>query len=175
MKERPRILLFTGNGKGKTTAALGMVLRASGHGMRVLVLQFIKNGVGTGEMLALRRLPNVEVEAHGLGFLPPRSPYDLAAHRTAAQKGLRRAAAALSAGQCQMLVLDEICLAVAKGLLEESDVLEMVHAAPASCTLVLTGRGAGKGLRAVADTVTEMRCVRHGMQVSVPAQKGVEF
>ena len=175
MKKQPRILLFTGNGKGKPTAALGMVLRASGHGLRVLVLQFIKDGVGTGEIRALRGLPNVEVEVHGLGFLPPRSLYDLAAHRVAAQHGLERAAAALAAGQYEMLVLDEICLAVAKGLLDEREVIDLVTAAPAACTVVLTGRGASKELKAVADTVTEMRCVKHGMQKRIPAQKGVEF
>jgi cob(I)alamin adenosyltransferase len=170
-----RVLLFTGDGKGKTTAALGMVLRASGHGMRTIVLQFIKNDSATGELKALKQCPGVEIRQCGLGFVPPESNPKFADHRLAAEEALALAGDSIAGGEYDLIVLDEVCNAIAKGLIEEARVVEIVKSAPADLRLVLTGRDATENLIALADTVTEMRCVKHGLQSGRPAQEGVEY
>ncbi|MBI2191554.1 MAG: cob(I)yrinic acid a,c-diamide adenosyltransferase [Planctomycetes bacterium] len=170
-----RILLFTGDGKGKTTAALGLAARASGHGLRALVVQFIKSDPSTGEMETFRRLGGVEIQQTGLGFVPPPTSPHFSEHRAAAERGLALASEALSSGRYDLLVLDEVCNAVARGLLEEARVIQAIRqAGPATC-VVMTGRGATEGLVSLADTVTEMRCVKHAYHAGVSAQKGVEF
>lgn len=180
MTERPRmsakrVLLFTGDGKGKTTAALGMALRACGHGMSVLVVQFVKADAETGEMRAAGGLlPTLKIEQYGLGFLPP-DPDKLADHRQAAQRGLERAREAASSGRYQLLILDEVCYAVHRGLLNEEAVCGLVASAPETCSVVLTGRGATPGLMEAADTVSEVRCAKHGMDAGLKAQKGIEY
>lgn len=173
--EGPRVLIFSGDGKGKTTAALGMVLRAAGHGLPTLVVSFIKAD-DTGELAAVRHLPGVAMRQVGLGFVPRRddSP-KMAEHRAAAVAGLDAAAADIASGRFRLVVLDEVCTAVARGLFDEEAVLAALHSAPADTVLVLTGRGATAGLIAFADTVTEMRCVKHGYETGFPAQLGVEF
>jgi len=165
-----RVLLFTGDGKGKTTAALGMALRASGHGLRTLVLQFVKTN-DTGELHVA--LPGVEIRQTGLGFVPEASDPRYDAHRAAAQKALAQAAEAMAA--CDLVVLDEVCVAVAKGLLNEAQVCDAVRGAAADCCVVLTGRDATPALIALADTVTDMQCVTHAFRSGTAAQKGVEF
>lgn len=169
-----RVLLFTGDGKGKTTAALGMLLRASGHGMRVLMVQFIKSDTSTGELAGARHLPGVEIVLSGKGFIPPPAHPQYSEHAAAAQNGLRLVREALAAGKHEMLILDEICTAIAKNLLAEASVLEVLNQAQENIILVLTGRGAAPGLIALADTVSEVRCVKHGMSIGIAAQKGVE-
>ena len=142
MTSPTRILVFTGDGKGKTTAALGMALRASGHGMRTLVVQFAKADASTGEVIAARGLPNIEIVQTGLGFVPESDDPRFAAHVEAAQRGLRTAAEAIASGDYQLIVLDEVCYAVHRGLLQEDQVCDVVQkATPGSC-IVLTGRGA---------------------------------
>lgn len=174
MNALPRIVLFTGDGKGKTTAALGMVLRAAGHGMRACVIQFIKADADVGEIRALAGLPGVELIQTGLGFLPKAGDPALARHREAAEAGLRKAREAIDSRRYDLVVLDEICIAVARDLIKEADVAAVVRAArPGSC-VVLTGRGATPGLIDLADTATEMGCLKHGMQAGIGAQKGVE-
>jgi cob(I)alamin adenosyltransferase len=170
-----RILLFTGDGKGKTTAALGMVLRASGHGQRILVIQFIKHNTATGEINGCRHLPQVELLQTGLGFVPdPASPH-FVEHRRAAEKGLDYAAEALRSRQYDLVVLDEICLAVSTGLLKEDPVMEVLRQTGPETCVVLTGRQCTPGLASLADTATEMRCLKHGFQSGRNAQKGVEY
>lgn len=174
MNEKPRILIFTGDGKGKTTAALGMAFRMSGHGLRTCIIQFIKSDTSVGEMAAAAASTTIEVYATGLGFIPPADDPRFTEHRAAAQAGLRKAAEFLAGGRFALLVLDELCLAVARGLIDEQQVIELVaQASPETC-LVLTGRDAAPGLIALADTVTEMRCVKHGFQAGRIAQDGVE-
>jgi cob(I)alamin adenosyltransferase len=175
MKRKARVILLTGKGKGKTTAALGMALRASGHGMRTLIIQFVKNDTTIGELKVIRRLPGVEIKQVGLGFVPKRADPRFAAHREAAQKGLREAAEAIASSRYQLIVLDEVCVAVAHGLLDEQRVCEVMREASPDCCIVLTGRNATEGLIALADTVTEMRCVKHAFEQGRPAQEGVEF
>lgn len=175
MTEGKRIILFTGDGKGKTTAALGMVMRAAGHGMKVLVIQFVKSDSSTGELAACRHLAGVEIVQAGKGFVPKRTDPVYAQHVQAAERGLDLAARAISSGQYGLVVLDEVCLAVAMGLLDESLVSGTVCGGSTDACIVMTGRNATPGLIAIADTVTEMRMVKHGYKEGIPAQKGVEF
>jgi cob(I)alamin adenosyltransferase len=174
MSSGPRILLFTGPGKGKTTAALGLVLRAAGHGLRTGFIQFIKSAP-TGELQGLSLLKDVDFIQTGLGFLPaPNSPA-FARHKVAAEQGLERARAIIVSGNFDVVVLDEICLAVHRGLLADKCVIEIVRQARDSMVIVLTGREASAGLISLADTVTEMSCVKHGLHGGHPARKGVEL
>jgi cob(I)alamin adenosyltransferase len=167
-------LIFTGDGKGKTTAALGMAFRASGHGMRTCIVQFIKSDTATGETIAAMNSPCVEIHATGLGFLPPADNPKFAEHRNAAQTGLRKAAEVIADGRFALVILDELCSAVAYGLIGEQQVAELVAQASPNQCLVLTGRNATEALVSLADTVTEMRCVKHGLQMGINAQNGVE-
>jgi cob(I)alamin adenosyltransferase len=172
---KSRILIFTGNGKGKTTAALGMVLRASGHGMRTLVLQFMKADDAVGELTALRYLPGVEAIQMGRGFVPPPVDPAFLEHRQAACRALERAAEALRSKKYDLMILDEICTAMDKGLISEDQIMELIEESGEVSCLVLTGRGATKRLIAKADTVTEMCNLKHGLSQGIPAQKGVEY
>lgn len=174
-REPARVLVFTGDGKGKTTAALGLAFRAAGHGLRVLVLQFVKGGQKTGELAAALAHPAFEIRQCGLGFLPAEESPQFPAHREAAVAALRAADAALLAGGHDVVVLDELCLAVARNLVTEASALAVVGHARPGTVLVLTGRGATPGLVAAADTVTEMRPCKHGRQAGIEAQRGVEF
>jgi cob(I)alamin adenosyltransferase len=175
-RKRPdRLLIFTGEGKGKTTAALGMALRAVGHGMTVLIVQFLKNDSSTGEIAALAGLPGVELVQCGHGFLPRTGSAGTAAHREAAERALDRVAEALAGGRYRLVILDEVAVAIQARLVEEAAVEEAVRAAAPGVTVVLTGRGAPPELVALADTVTEMRCLKHGYKAGIPAQAGVEF
>ena len=182
---RARILIFTGDGKGKTTAALGMALRAAGHRMPVRIVQFVKNDATVGEYKLLAAaaftqmppavMPTVMISQHGLGFIPKRDNPRFASHQQAAADAMQVAREALASRRFKLVILDEICVAVATGLLAEADVLSLVGAASPESCLVLTGRGATAALVAAADTVTEMRCVKHGYQSGIAAQQGVEM
>lgn len=175
MNSTPRILLFTGDGKGKTTAALGMAIRAAGHNLPTLILQFVKCDDSTGECSVCRHLPSVEIRPSGLGFLPPPLSPKFVDHQQAARQALDAAAQALAEGKYRVVILDEICVAVAKNLIDEDDVIRTVNQAPRGVIVVLTGRGASQKLIDLADTVTEMRCLKHGYQQGRQAQEGVEF
>lgn len=176
MNDKPRILIFTGDGKGKTTAAMGMVLRASSHGMKIKVVQFLKSDTGSGEIAALENLPGVQFVRRGLGFVPKRRDdprFD--EHQRVAEEGLALAREAVLSDRYDLIVLDEICGAIAAGLLDETAVADLLQQAPASLRLALTGRNAPATLIELADTVTEMRCLKHGLQQGRKAQSGVEF
>jgi cob(I)alamin adenosyltransferase len=175
MSGKARILIFTGDGKGKTTAALGMAFRASGHGLRVAIVEFIKADATVGEIAAAAANPNIEIIQTGLGFLPKPDDPSLIEHRAAAQNGMQKAHEILTSGKVDLLVLDEICFAVARGLVDERQVIELVGQAPPETCVVLTGRGATPGLVAIADTVTEMLAIKHALTTGRTAEKGVEW
>jgi len=170
-----RIVVITGDGKGKTTSALGMVLRAVGHGQRACVLHFIKRRGDTGESQALAMLPGVEVHLCGEGFVLEKAGPVFERHVRAAEKGLRLAAEKLRDPAFGMVLLDEVCGAVAHGLLSADAVCAAVAGAAPSTTVVLTGRDACPALVGLADTVSLIACVKHGMESGWPAQPGVEF
>ncbi len=170
-----RILIFTGDGKGKTTAALGMALRASGHGMRTLMLQFMKADETVGELIALKNLPGVEIIQMGRGFVPAAADPAFPEHRQAAFRALEKAAEALRSKRYDLIMLDEICTAMDKGLITEDQIMKLIEESGEVSCLVLTGRGATDRLIARADTVTEMRSLKHGLREGISAQKGVEY
>ncbi len=174
-REKNRVVLITGDGKGKTTSALGMVLRAVGHGQRVCVVQFIKNKRDTGEARALALLSGVETHVCGEGFVLPGESGARAGHRSAAEAGLALAALKLADPALDMVVLDEVCGAIALGLLDAGRVIDTLKAAEPGKVIVLTGRDACQELVSFADTVSRVECVKHGMGQGWPAQKGVEL
>ena len=174
------VIVHTGDGKGKTTAALGLALRAWGDGLRVLILQFIKGGWRGGELNAIAALAKsaaggtIELRQMGKGFTR-KGDVDAAEHQRAAQAALAEARAAITSGAWDLVILDEINYAVKFGLLETSDVLALLDARPPALHVVLTGRDAAPEVIARADLVTEMHLVKHPFQHGVKAQRGIEF
>ncbi len=171
---RPRILLFTGDGKGKTTAALGMVLRAVGNGLRCYVVHFLKSDASVGEYTALQSL-GVVIQIGGLGFVPHADTPLFTQHTQAAQNALHMAQTFLDQTDCDLLVLDEVCGAISLGLISADMVTELLAHAKNSQIVVLTGRDAPQALIDHADTVTEMRKIKHGYDQKISAQRGVEW
>jgi cob(I)alamin adenosyltransferase len=152
-----------------------MVLRASGHGMKSLVIQFVKSDTDTGELAACRHLDGVEIVQAGRGFVPERTDPLFQEHRKAAEQGLDLAERALLSAGYDLVILDEICIAVWKGLLDEKRVIDAVLKGDPRTCVVMTGRNATTGLISLADTVTEMRMIKHGFTEGFEAQKGVEY
>lgn len=175
---RGLIIVHTGNGKGKTTAALGLAVRAWGDGLRVLILQFIKGSWKYGELETLRILGEMngrmEVRRGGRGF-SQRDTEDKAEHRKAAQEAWREALEEITASRWDLIVLDEINYAVKFGLVEIEQVMDLLDKKPLELHLVLTGRDARPELIERADLVTEMRLIKHPYQEGIKAQKGIEF
>jgi cob(I)alamin adenosyltransferase len=174
-RAKNRIILITGDGKGKTTSALGMVLRAVGHGQQVCLIQFVKARRDTGEARALALLGGVEAHVCGEGFVLPGQGPSVSAHRMAAEAGLMLAAEKLRNPAFGMVVLDEVCGAVALGLLDVQAVRTLLEEAAPGKVIVITGRDACQELVDMADTVSRVECVKHGMHEGWPAQKGVEL
>jgi len=175
-KRQNRIILLTGNGKGKTSSALGMVLRAIGHGMRVSVIQFLKKCADTGEARALRQLPGVEHLLCGSGFVVPSDTDEKRAqHCRSAVEGLKLARARVTDPEIQMVVLDEICSTITLNLLSEKDILGLISSASDGKIIILTGRNAPQALIDIADTVSDIHEMKHGMRQAIAAQPGVEF
>jgi len=175
MDRQGRIVLLTGDGKGKTCAALGMSLRAAGHGMRVLFLQFIKHDASTGEIAALAKIPEIDIVQEGLGFVPKPDDAQYSAHHHAAEVALDKARDAVRSCKYSTVVLDEVCGAVTCGLVEEADVMSLLDDIRPDQCLVLTGRGATPAMIEAADTVTDLHHIKHAYEAGVPAQKGVEL
>ncbi|HUH67337.1 MAG TPA: cob(I)yrinic acid a,c-diamide adenosyltransferase [Syntrophales bacterium] len=175
MKQGKRILLFTGDGKGKTTAALGMALRASGHGMKTMIIQFVKSDPSTGELSACRNLPGCEIVQTGKGFVPAQADAAFKEHVRAAAEGMQLAAKAISEDRYDLVILDEVCTAVAKGLIAVGEVIEIVKRDARGPCVVLTGRNAPAELISLADTVTDMRMVKHGFKAGWEGREGVEY
>lgn len=178
-KRKGLVIVFTGDGKGKTTAAIGMAVRAAGNRMRVRVIQFIKGRWKTGEQEALKALaPNLELVRTGRGFTlerlrDQRIPMD--EHHAAARAGFALVRETVTSDAYDVVVLDEILGSVKAGLVSLEDLLELVANKPPRLHLVLTGRGAPDGLVQLADLVTEMRLIKHPFQQGILAQRGVEF
>jgi cob(I)alamin adenosyltransferase len=174
---RGLVLVNTGDGKGKTTAALGTILRAVGYGYRCLIVQFIKGSWTYGEMKSIKRLePEVEFHRMGKGFVGimddtlPREE-----HEKAAREALHFARERLASGEYQLVLLDEIFVAVQLNLITTEDVLSVLDARPPQTSLILTGRGAPAEIIERADTVTEMREIKHAYRKGILAQRGVDY
>jgi len=171
---RGLVIVFTGDGKGKTSAALGIALRASGHNMFVSIIQFIKTGAATGEAMAAQRLaPELEFVSLGKGFVREHEPDG--DHRKAAAEALAQARQRMLSGSWDVLILDEINVAVNLGLIDIEDVIGLIRDKPPKLHVILTGRSAHPELISVADMVTEMRCLKHPYDNGMPALRGVDF
>lgn len=171
------IIVYTGDGKGKTTAALGMVLRALGYDWKVLIIQFIKGSWTYGEMKGLKRLePDVELKILGQGFvgiIDDKKPVE--EHVAAAQGALTTAFGDVQSDKYDLIILDEINVALNLGLIDLAEVKRLLAEKPKRLHLILTGRNAPQELIDLADLVTEMKEIKHPYQKGILAQKGVDF
>jgi cob(I)alamin adenosyltransferase len=171
------LIVYTGDGKGKTTAALGMCVRAVGYDWQICLIQFVKGSWKYGELKGLKRLePNVELHVIGEGFvgiLDDDKSFE--EHRNAARKGVELALEKITSQKYQLVILDELNVASTLGLVTTEE-MEMVLAARGEMqNLVITGRGAPEWLKDQADLVTEMREIKHPYQKGILAQKGVDW
>lgn len=170
------ILINTGPGKGKTTAAMGTALRAVGNGLRVLMLQFLKGSWHYGELDAVEAFGgNFVMKQMGRGFVKiggaETDPEDVRMVEAAWDE----AHAAILSGEWDMVILDEINYAIGYGMLDPAKVVETLKARPEMVHVILTGRNAHPSLVEIADTVTEMREVKHAYQKGILAQRGIEY
>ncbi len=171
--ERGYVQVYTGNGKGKTTAALGLALRAVGRGLKVCILQFIKGGGPYGEHLIAEKLaPYLKIIQTGKpGWVNTK---DISEDRLLAQEALEQARQLLTSGDYDLMILDEINGAAGFGLIDVEQILELISLKPERVELVLTGRNAHERVIEAADLVTEMREVKHYYKAGVPARIGIE-
>ena len=171
--ERGLVQVYTGEGKGKTSAAFGLALRAIGRGLDVYMIQFIKGGFDYGELHIAEALPHFRLEAFGCGrFIDAGSPAE--EDIVQARLALERASRVLEEGKHDILILDEVNVAMMYGLISVGDVLNLIAKKPEGVELVLTGRGAPKEIIEAADLVTEMGEVKHPFRKGVRARKGIE-
>jgi cob(I)alamin adenosyltransferase len=171
--ERGLLLVYTGQGKGKTTAALGIVFRALGRGLRVAVVQFIKGKWKTGERLFAERLPDLTFLVMGRGFTW--NSDDLSRDREAAQQAWQQAAALIAAGEHAVVVLDELTYVLNYGFVPIADVLATLEHRPAQVHVVITGRNAPAELLDRADLVTDMQNIKHPFASGRRAQPGIDY
>lgn len=175
--DRGLVIVFTGDGKGKTTSALGVALRACGHNMKVVMLQFIKGSWHYGELESVKKLsPNFELIPLGKGFvgiIDDRLPRE--EHVKAAKEALAIAREKITSGDYRIVILDEINVAVRLNLIDIEDLLDLVKAKPEKLHLIITGRGADPKLIEAADMVTEMREIKHPYQKGIEAQRGIDY
>lgn len=172
--ERGVALLLTGNGKGKTSSAFGMVMRALGYGQKVGVVQFIKGEQLSGEEIYLRqRCPEVDLYQMGTGFTW--DTQDRSADIAAAQATWDRARAMLGDASYDLVVLDELTYMIAYDYLDEAEILRAIRERPPAQSVVVTGRGGGAALQEIMDTVSEVREVRHAYRAGIKARRGVDY
>jgi cob(I)alamin adenosyltransferase len=169
-------IIYIGDGKGKTTAAAGMAIRAAGTGMKVLYAQFVKGNWPSGERKILENLKNVEVKLLGLGFvgiIDDRKPFE--EHKKAAQDGLKFIKSALKSKKYDLVIADEMISAIESKLLTVIDVITCVRTKPKNVHLCLTGHKRIKKLIDAADLVTEMKKIKHPYYKGILAQRGIDF
>jgi len=171
------VLCYTGDGKGKTTAALGLCVRATGYNLRTLIWQFIKGSWKYGELEGIKRLaPYVELRQKGEGFVgivDDKKPREV--HRKAALAALEEVKSEIVSGNWHIVILDEIFVGCQLGFLSAGDVMTLIASRPSNVHLVLTGRGAPAAVLEAADLVTEMKEIKHPYQKGELAQKGIDY
>jgi len=173
MKTKGRIIIHTGDGKGKTTAALGTVFRALGHGQRVCVIQFIKGQGNYGERIFAEKLDNLDWHICGKGFVFKKE--NVEEDRKIAEQGFALAAEIIDSDRYDLVVLDESTYLPALDFLAADRIVEALQAKPERLSIIVTGRKAPPELVEIADTVSEVRVVKHAYQQGIKAQKGIEF
>jgi cob(I)alamin adenosyltransferase len=168
------VMVITGDGKGKTTSAFGQALRATGHGYRVCIIQFMK-GRAYGEVLAIQKyLPTIDLYQYGLDSFVMRdkpAPVDV----ELARQGLEKAKEVIASGTYDMIILDEINVALDFKLIPEEEVLALLAGKPAEMDIVLTGRYATPRIQEIADMVSEVREIKHHYNAGVKNQTGIEY
>jgi cob(I)alamin adenosyltransferase len=171
------LIVYTGNGKGKTTAALGMCVRAVGYNWKICLIQFVKGSWKYGELKGIKRLqPNVEMHVIGEGFVGiVDDTKDFGEHRAAAKHGIALALEKIGDEDFDLVILDELNVAHSLGLVTEEEVRSLVSARRADKSLVITGRDAPDWLISAADLVTEMTEIKHPFQQGILAQKGIDW
>lgn len=171
--QRGLVQIYTGDGKGKTTAALGLALRALGAGMKVYIGQFIKRG-SYSEIKALRRFhPDVIVRQYGRGCFVRGKPAP--ADIVNAREGLEDLRRQMKSGRYDLVIADEVFCAMNAGLIQSAGLADIMAEKPSSVELVLTGRNAPRGIKKRADLVTEMRKIKHPFDCGEKARRGIEF
>ncbi len=178
--DKPRrglVVVLTGDGKGKTTSCLGMAVRAVGYGMRVAMVQFVKGSLHYGELDGAKRLaPEFELTPMGKGFVGIMGDtLPFSEHAAAAKKALAAARKKMLSGRYDILILDEVNVALKLGLLDLAEVIALIEARPDDVHLILSGRGAHEEVVRRAHLVTEMRNVKHPYEQGIEAQKGIDY
>mgnify|MGYP000170627954 FL=1 len=174
VKEQGVVILLTGDGKGKTSSAFGMVLRALGYGFRVGVVQFIKGEQLSGEELYLKnQLPEVDFYQMGTGFTW--DTQDRSGDIAAAEKTWAVVEPMLKDERYHLVILDEITYMLSFKYLDEDRIINAIKARPKNQSVVLTGRGGGSAIRDIADTVSEVKDIKHAYHSGIKARKGVDF
>jgi len=170
-------IVYTGNGKGKTTAALGMCVRAVGYQWKICLIQFIKGSWKYGELEGVKRLaPNLELHVVGEGFVGIiDDKKDRSVHEKAARDGLKLARTKIESGSYNLVILDELNVALKLNLVSKDDVEAMLSSCPDKQHLVITGRDAPDWLIDQVDLVTEMTEIKHPFTKGIPAQKGIDW
>jgi len=176
-EQKGLVIVYTGDGKGKTTAALGLCVRATGYDEKVCIIQFIKGSWKYGELDGIKKLaPNVELYQKGLGFVGIiDDKLDKSEHIKAAGEALQFVREKIQSGKYDIVILDEVNVAIHLGLINSKDVLKIIDEKPPLLDLVLTGRNAKDEIIEKADLVTEMREIKHPFQKGIMAQKGIDF
>ena len=171
------IVVITGNGKGKTTSALGMALRACGHGLRVCIIQFMKGDLYAGEWDGIKKMNcRIELHATGKGFCGIQgNPYPWAEHRANAQDAIDLVHKKMTSGAYDILILDEINNALKLKLVDLEQLLDILHSKPPLMHLVLTGRDAHPEVIELADTVSEVREIKHAFRQGIEPQPGIDY
>ena len=176
MLEHGYIQIYTGDGKGKTTASLGLALRALGHGWKVLIIQFTKGDSATsyGEIASSEFLPNLKVVQFGMDRVCYSHNVCLDDYREA-KKGWEFAKNAIESGEYQLIILDEINICTSMNMVKVSEVKDALLNKPENLEIVLTGRYAHPELQNIADLVTEMKPIKHYFDNGVMARQGIEY
>jgi cob(I)alamin adenosyltransferase len=172
--EKGLIQVYTGNGKGKTSAAFGLALRAAGRGLKVYIIQFIKGGFDYGELYVVEKIPNVTLKAFGRGkFITEKPPKkeDI----KLAEQALQLAKEVVRSGEYNIVVLDEINVALDLELIGLEEVLELIKSKPTHVELVLTGRNASDKIIEAANLVSEVREIKHPFKEGYKSRKGIEY
>ncbi|MCF6299295.1 MAG: cob(I)yrinic acid a,c-diamide adenosyltransferase [Thiomicrorhabdus sp.] len=173
-KERGIIIVHTGNGKGKSSSAFGMVARSLGHNMRIGVVQFIKGAIETGEEAFFRRFPE-EVEFHVMGEGYTWDTQNLGQDIKTAEKAWKKSVELLSNESIDLVILDELNIALKQKYISVETVIADLEKRPKMQHVIITGRGAPQALIDASDTVTEMREIKHAYKTGIMAQKGIEL
>jgi len=172
--ERGLVQVYTGNGKGKTSAAFGLALRAIGRGLKVYIIQFIKGGFDYGELYVIDKLPNLKLKAFGRGKFITEKPAGKEDVKLA-EEALVLAEKVVKSGEYDIVILDEINVALSLRLISLEKVLKLIKDKPKHVELVLTGRNAADEIVEAADLVTEMKEIKHPFSKGYEARKGIEY